>query len=63
MDDITGSQDTLWERVKDRETWLAAGHGVAKSWTQLNNKNYNNLKKLTLFAYNIVLLVFSMSVF
>ena len=30
-----------WERLeissrKDRETWHAAVHGVAKSWTQLN---------------------------
>ena len=23
--------------VKDRETWLAAVHGVAKSWTQLRD--------------------------
>ena len=25
------------EVVKDREAWHAAGHGVAKSWTQLND--------------------------
>ena len=25
------------ETVKDREAWQAAVHGVAKSWTQLNN--------------------------
>ena len=23
----------LWEMVRDREVWSAAGHGVAKSWT------------------------------
>ena len=23
----------FWEIVKDRETWHAAVHGVAKSWT------------------------------
>ena len=26
----------LWEIVKDREFWHAAGHGVTKSWTQLS---------------------------
>ena len=37
LDDITDSIDVnlrnLWEMVKDRETWCAAVHGVAKSWT------------------------------
>ena len=37
MDGITDSMDMslskLWEMVKDRETWRAVVHGVAKGWT------------------------------
>ena len=41
LDGITDSVDMslskLQEIVKYREVWLAAVHGVAKSWTQLSD--------------------------
>ena len=36
-DSIEMSLSKLQEIVKDRETWDAAVHGVAKNWTLLNN--------------------------
>ena len=58
LDSITDSKDMnlskLHEIVKDRETWSAAVHGVAKSWTQLTNwttsTTYHNPK---IQPYNI----------
>ena len=36
-DSMGMSLSELWEMVMDREAWRAAIHGVAKSWTRLND--------------------------
>ena len=42
MDGVTNSTDMnlgkLWKMVRYREAWHAAGHGVAKSQTQLGDQ-------------------------
>ena len=48
MDDITDSMDMslskLQEIVKERDTWHAAVHGVAKSQTRLSDKTTTGLE-------------------
>ena len=39
IDSMDVSMSKLWEIVKDRETWHAAVHGVAKSRTRLKSDN------------------------
>ena len=50
LDGITDSMDMSlskpWEMVKDRETWRAVAHGLAKIWTPLNNQTTKRVSKI-----------------
>ena len=47
IDSMDMSLNKFCEMVKDREAWLAAIHGVTKSWTQLSDltRQYNLQKR------------------
>ena len=40
------SLSTPWEIMKDRETWRAVAHGLAKIWTPLNNQTTKRVSKI-----------------
>ena len=46
IDSMNMSLSKLQEIVKDREAWQAAVHGVAKSWTRLNNCKKYGIREL-----------------
>ena len=54
LDSITDSMDMnlskLWEIVEDRGPWLAAVHGVSKSWTRLRGWKTVTTKQI---AYSV----------
>ena len=51
LDGITDAMDMnvgkLWEMVRDREAWLTAAHGVAKSQTHLGLNDNLSLRRKT----------------
>ena len=50
LDGITDSMDTSLSKLqaigKDRGAWHTAVHGVAKSWTQLNDRTTTMCKRV-----------------
>ena len=64
LDGITNSMDMFvskfWEMLKDRETWLAAIHGVGKSLTQLSDwRTRHTFYRNTQFIYNALLNIYT----
>ena len=43
IDTMDMSLSKLRETVKDREAWYAAVHGVANSWTRLNDFTFQSV--------------------
>ena len=52
IDSMDMSLSKVQETVKDRETWRAAVHGVAKSWTRPNNNSFLPYKMEITWVFN-----------
>ena len=63
LDGISGLLDMclskLQEMVKDKEAWHAAGHGIAKSWTRLNNNHYLFPGMFSLKSFSLIISIFN----
>ena len=63
LDGIISSMDMslskLWVTVKDREAGCAAGHGIAKSWTRLNNNHYLFPGMFSLKSFSLIISIFN----
>ena len=59
LDSITSAVNMtlgkLWGMVRDREVWLPAVHGIAKSWRQLGEEQQQQAFTLMSISFSVFL--------